>query len=717
MYGSGGAAASTGRWHSGECQFRFTVTMKRVARPSPNTNPPGGDGGACTSWNPIFAAVAQATPPLLFAVRLWAAVCLALYVAFWLELDTAYWAGTTAALVCQPSLGASLRKGWFRMIGTFVGAVVIVALTACFPQDRAGFLISLALWGSLCAMVATLLRNFAAYAAALAGYTAAIIAGDELGAVGGANGQAFTLAIDRVSEIWIGIVCAGIVLAGTDFGGARYRLAKHLAALAGDIASRFTSTLRRSNPESMTQAVRREFIRKVIATDPVVDEVKGESATLRYHSPVLQQAVDAMFAVLAAWRTVDARLRRAVGPARANEARQLLQAVPTELRATFEVSDPSPWLSDPARMHGLCRAAIDALLEMPSQTVSLRLLADQAAAVIDGLSQVLDGLAVLAGDTVREHTPGQGLELYVSDWLPALVNAGRTFVTIVAVQIFWIWSGWPSGALAITFAAITVILLAPRADEASALAIKFTVGTTIAAIGAAIALFAGLPSVDGFAGLAIVLGLYLIPAAAMMAQPWNTFLFVPITANFIPMLSPANQMSYNTIQFYNTALAIVAGCTAGALSFRLMPPLSPELRSRRLLALSLRDMRRFAADPGRRQRSWEGRLYSRIAALPDQAEALQRAVLVTGLGVGRNIGSLWQTAPELGFAGELEAALKQFSSGDCTATRAQFEALDRRLAARADSGGLAVMRARGQILAIFDALFDHRAYFESGAEH
>ena len=35
--------------------------------------------------------------PLLFGVRLWAAVCLALYVAFWLELDTAYWAGTSAA--------------------------------------------------------------------------------------------------------------------------------------------------------------------------------------------------------------------------------------------------------------------------------------------------------------------------------------------------------------------------------------------------------------------------------------------------------------------------------------------------------------------------------------------------------------------------------------------------------------------------------------------
>src|SRR6266702_4208793 len=166
-------------------------------------------------------ALRAAGPPLLFGLRLWASVCLALYVAFWLELDNPYWAGASAAIVCQPHLGASLRKGWFRMIGTVVGAVAIVVLTACFPQDRAAFLIGLALWGAACALVATLLRNFAAYAAALAGYTAAIIASDQLGATGGVNGQAFMLAITRVSEIWIGIVCAGIVLAGIDFGAAR----------------------------------------------------------------------------------------------------------------------------------------------------------------------------------------------------------------------------------------------------------------------------------------------------------------------------------------------------------------------------------------------------------------------------------------------------------------------------------------------------------------
>src|ERR1700751_56976 len=94
-------------------------------------------------------ALADARAPLLFGVRLWASVCLALFVAFWLQLDSPFWAGTSAAVVCQPQLGASLRKGWFRMIGTVIGAVAIVVFTACFPQDRIGFFALLALWGGV----------------------------------------------------------------------------------------------------------------------------------------------------------------------------------------------------------------------------------------------------------------------------------------------------------------------------------------------------------------------------------------------------------------------------------------------------------------------------------------------------------------------------------------------------------------------------------------
>jgi hypothetical protein len=128
-----------------------------------------------------------ATPALLFGLRLWGSVCLSFYVAFALELSEPSWAATTAALLSQPVLGASLRKSAFCMVGTVVGAFAIVILAALFRQDRAGFLIGLALWCAASTFVATLLRNFAAYAAALAGFTVAILAIDVLGPVGTAD--------------------------------------------------------------------------------------------------------------------------------------------------------------------------------------------------------------------------------------------------------------------------------------------------------------------------------------------------------------------------------------------------------------------------------------------------------------------------------------------------------------------------------------------------
>src|ERR1700739_741498 len=113
---------------------------------------PGPSESLVASWKaPLTDWLRDASPSLLFGLRLWVSVWLALFFAFWLELDNPYWAGASAAIVCQPQLGASLRKGWFRMIGTAIGATMIVVLTACFPQDRIIFLGLLALWLSICA--------------------------------------------------------------------------------------------------------------------------------------------------------------------------------------------------------------------------------------------------------------------------------------------------------------------------------------------------------------------------------------------------------------------------------------------------------------------------------------------------------------------------------------------------------------------------------------
>ena len=142
--------------------------------------------------------------------------------------------------------------------------------------------------------------------------------------------------------------------------------------------------------------------------------------------------------------------------------------------------------------------------------------------------------------------------------------------------------------------------------------------------------------------------------------------------NFVPLLAPANQMSYDTAQFYNSALAIVAGCGAAALSFRLLPPLSPALRTRRLLALTLRDLRRLATAPVLRTTDdWEGRMYGRLAALPDQAEPLQRAQLVAALSVGSEI-IRFAACSRLGLAADLDAALAALAQGNSAIATARL---------------------------------------------
>ena len=54
-------------------------------------------------------------------------------------------------------------------------------------------------------------------------------------------------------------------------------------------------------------------------------------------------------------------------------------------------------------------------------------------------------------------------------------------------------------------------------------------------------------------------------------------------------------------------------------------------------------------------------MYSRLAALPDAAEPLQRAQLVAALSVGTAIIHLRRIAPGLGLGAELDAALADFA--------------------------------------------------------
>jgi uncharacterized membrane protein YccC len=655
-----------------------------------------------------------AVPPLLFGLRMWAAVCLALFVAFRLELDEPSWAGATAAIVCQPVLGASLRKGWFRLIGTIIGAVMAVVLSGCFPQSRAGFLLGLALWGAVCAFVATLLKNFASYAAALAGFTTAIIAGDELGAVGGANGEAFQFAFARGTEICVGIVCAGVVLATTDLGGARQRLAAMLANLSAGVAAGLLRALRTNAPAPAdARTARRRMLLQVAGLDTVIDQAAGEIATLRFQPRELQAAADGLFVALIAWRGV-ANHQEFV-PEAAAEAVRVNRCLPPILSDPDAIGDGAMWLGDPFTMRAAMLQAARRLVALRAETPSLRLLCDRTAEGLLALGRAIGGVLVLR-DPHAARLPRRVARLRLPDILPPLLNAVRAFLTIGAASLIWIWTAWPNGATFIVFATIGTTVFAPQEDAAYAMARTFTIGTMLAAICAAVAAFALLPQQSGFIGFCLVLGLVLVPVGTLLANGWRQPVFVGMATTFVPLLGPSNPPVYDPGRYYNVALPLLCGIGFAMLAIRLLPPMPPALRARRLLALTLRDLRRLTR--GRLPASsaaWESHIYGRLSAIPEAVDMLQAARLAVALSVGSEIIRLRRIAGRFALDAALEPAMRAIAAGDSGSAIRELDRFDQALAAvPADRPGARLrLRARGTIRAIIDSLRQHAAYFDA----
>jgi uncharacterized membrane protein YccC len=666
----------------------------------------GSGGASLAEW------LRGATPALLFGLRLWASVCLSFYVAFALELSEPSWAATTAAIVCTPVLGASLRKAPFRMIGTVVGAIAIVILAALCRQNREEFLVGLALWCAACAFVATPLRNFAAYAAALSGYTAAILAIDVLGPVGSTNGIIFMFAVNRAIEICIGILCAGVVLVLTDLGQSRRKLAAELASVSTAIMDGFADCfLTASSDFAQSQRLRRDLLRRVIALDPMIDAAFGEASDLRYHSPVLHRAVSGLMETISAWRKAAYEIALNGDASTKSEANAVYNQLPRE-RLSSDVSGP---IRRPAELRQACCTAVRSLARFNAETPSQRLLADSAAQGLLGMGRGLNGLTRVVDPS--EMVPVEGTAgPRVADWLPASINALRAFLAVGAISLFWIASAWPSGVFAITFCAVIVVLLPLQGDLAYSASMTFLKGCVLSTGVAAVLVFAVLPRATTFPSLCLALGLALVPFGFLLARSRNSLFYFSASVNLLPPLSITNAITYDASQFWNNSIGILVGIAVGALAMRILPPLSPAIRTSRLLALTLVDVRRLAKRVSSQGQDddWESRGVARLLAMPEQAAPIERAELIDAVAVGREIVRLRCVAPRFVPGAMVDAALQAVAEGRSGEAIGRLKDIDAQIAALplAKSGKRILLRLRASILVMSGQLAQFGSYFD-----
>jgi uncharacterized membrane protein YccC len=191
--------------------------------------------------------------------------------------------------------------------------------------------------------------------------------------------------------------------------------------------------------------------------------------------------------------------------------------------------------------------------------------------------------------------------------------------------------------------------------------------------------------------------------------------FTSATLNLVPLLGPTNEMSYDAAAFFNSVLGLLSGCAAAGLALVLIPPVSPQIRSQRLVDLSIRDLRRLAA--GRRWTllQWRSRIYGRLIAMPEEAEPVQRSYLVSVLSVGLQVIRLQRLSRHGRIGAEISDIQASLAAGDLRKLRVTLDAVDQEIASIPDTRQRARgrLRARSALLAVGEAVNRQSEYFES----
>jgi Fusaric acid resistance protein family len=141
------------------------------------------------------------------------------------------------------------------------------------------------------------------------------------------------------------------------------------------------------------------------------------------------------------------------------------------------------------------------------------------------------------------------------------------------------------------------------------------------------------------------------------------------------------------------------------LAMRMLPPMQPAKRARRLLALTLRDLRRLTrGSVPASSTDWEGKVYSRLTAISDSVDPLQAARMVAALSLGKGIIRLRRIARRFALDAELSEAMDAIAAGDSVGGISGLDRFDRALLALPPAlpGAGLRMRARSTILSTAD---------------
>jgi uncharacterized membrane protein YccC len=520
----------------------------------------------------------------IFALRTNAAALVALMAAFALNLQQPQWAMMTVFIVSQPIAGMVISKGLFRLAGTLIGALAAVAITAATGDIQWLFVASIALWVALCTFAASMLRNPESYGAALAGYTAVIIALP-------AFGQSHLLsevAYARCTEIMLGIVCAGIASRFFQPQLARTALVEGLENCIADLA-RYTSDAIAGSDTDQLKAAHRKLIADTQTLAAMRAHARLEAPSLVTHGRHSRHTVGHLMSCLSIVNILVAH--RASSDETWRNLRDRLGTLLNRIAKDFKLDASRNWLGELE----IIGTEIAELKNKPwgddriGMMARLTLLAE----FIDGLKATLDGLAALQSRSqyIAGGRKTPALPVY-RDHSTALVNAIRAIVATALMTAYWMQTKHADAAAAAIIVAVVCSLFASMPNPLQT-SWGFFKGTLYAVPFAFLLSQLILPYFPGLFWFSIFIIPVLVPAAILMADPRHVGPATAFSINFIVFLKPHETMTFAPSAFLETSLSVLVGVLIGILVFIVVLPKRPQGTVNRMIGALRTDIVRL----------------------------------------------------------------------------------------------------------------------------
>ncbi|HZD61156.1 MAG TPA: FUSC family protein, partial [Xanthobacteraceae bacterium] len=423
-------------------------------------------------------------PAWAFALRIWTAMLVALYAAFWLQLESASSAAVTVGILALQTRGQAYQKAVYRMLCTIIGVVASLAIGGMFAQSRELFVLAFAGWLGLCVYVGGFLDGNRAYGAALAGYTVALVAVTQIDT----PGSIFDAGVNRGAAIVVGIAALALISDGFAAPNLHTGLSGKLAAAQWRARALARAILRGESADPIQLA---NLLREITALRPDITALAAESSDGSARGAAARSAAVALVAEVSAATALASLPAAALSSLRGT----LADALGGNSHALL----PHLWQrADRGDAH-----AHDALFVRHARNLLTEDL--QAQDAIEDLRAGRDPARDIRAPIYRSCRA-------------AVQNALRAFLAVVISAMLFSLGGWPLAVQGVVLVGVTIALSANTPNPAT-FAVGAVIAMPVAALLAGVTEFLILDGVDQFPLLAIGMAPTVIAAALLLTIP------------------------------------------------------------------------------------------------------------------------------------------------------------------------------------------------------